>query len=386
MPEDFFVKKRPWSRYKDLILGYYLEPYIPKVAKLGRPVLIVDCFAGKGQFDDGTDGSPLIIANRIRHWKDKLPNTEIHGHFIESDSANYQHLVNCLAPFRAISTVHPGRFEDHVDEIARLASRNTVFLYVDPYKMRGLHFDAMRRVYDQIHKASSSVELLLNLNVVDFLRWATAALGRLDQWLVDQGYVGADGFEDWYTSAEPQELTAIAGGDYWREIVSNDTIDFPLKVTAFAQVYAQLLRRSFRHVCSYPVKERYVHKVPKYMLQFGTRHHDGLELMNDAMCRAREEFLKSEFVADRIFDVTPETETPDFADLDRDLCDQLRMSHRMRRKDLRSRVLPKWFGRLTTSEINRRIQVLLKSQAIYSSTGKARISDPVELSLSPFES
>ena len=31
---DFFERKREWSKYKDFILGYYLEPYIPKVNKL----------------------------------------------------------------------------------------------------------------------------------------------------------------------------------------------------------------------------------------------------------------------------------------------------------------------------------------------------------------
>ena len=33
---DFFAKKRDWSRHKDFILGYYLEPYIPKVNTLKR--------------------------------------------------------------------------------------------------------------------------------------------------------------------------------------------------------------------------------------------------------------------------------------------------------------------------------------------------------------
>ena len=48
--QDFFKAKRPWSKYKDFILGYYLEPYIPKVATLKKPILIVDCFAGCGRF------------------------------------------------------------------------------------------------------------------------------------------------------------------------------------------------------------------------------------------------------------------------------------------------------------------------------------------------
>jgi hypothetical protein len=31
---DFFKKRRDWSKYKDFILGYYLDPYVPKVNTL----------------------------------------------------------------------------------------------------------------------------------------------------------------------------------------------------------------------------------------------------------------------------------------------------------------------------------------------------------------
>ena len=46
-------KKTGVVEYKDFILNYYLEPYIPKVNTLKKPILIIDCFAGRGSFDDG---------------------------------------------------------------------------------------------------------------------------------------------------------------------------------------------------------------------------------------------------------------------------------------------------------------------------------------------
>src|ERR1700683_3193361 len=79
---DFFEAKRPWSKYKDFILGYYLDPYIPKVATLKKPILIVDCFAGCGRFGDGEPGSPLIIAPIIKKWRDK--GISVSGEFIEA--------------------------------------------------------------------------------------------------------------------------------------------------------------------------------------------------------------------------------------------------------------------------------------------------------------
>lgn len=385
MPDDFFARKRPWSKHKDLILGYYLEPYIPKVVKLRRPVLIVDCFAGRGQFDDGEPGSPLIIANAIQRWREKLPTANIHGLFIESIQQNFERLTVNLAPFTEFATLRHGRFEDHLPYVSRLAAQNTVFLYVDPYNLKGLCFDQMRRVYDQIRMASSSVEVLLNLNAVDFMRWALAALQRIDTWLINQGFVGLEGFEDLYTSAEPYELSAIAGGEYWRAIGNDDSTEFPEKVAEFTKRYEQLLRQLFDHVCSYPVKERYAHKIPKYMLVYGTRHEDGLELMNDAMCKAREEFLRIEFQEGRLVDMTPEVEIPDLSELDRDLIEQVAIRGAPTRKELRLATIPRWLGKMKTGEINRRVGELLKTNRLFSSTGRSRINDGVRLRTTPFE-
>jgi len=58
---EFFKGKRPWSKIKDKVIGDYLVPYLRKVSRLRRKIIIVDAFAGQGIFEDGTKGSPLII-------------------------------------------------------------------------------------------------------------------------------------------------------------------------------------------------------------------------------------------------------------------------------------------------------------------------------------
>lgn len=44
---SFFDSKRDWSKYKDAILNYYLTPYLQKVKTIGKPICIVDMFAGR---------------------------------------------------------------------------------------------------------------------------------------------------------------------------------------------------------------------------------------------------------------------------------------------------------------------------------------------------
>src|SRR4051812_34724174 len=95
---DFFSRKREGSKYKDFILGYYLDPYVPKVNTLKKPILIVDSFAGRGVFEDGQPGSPLIIAPIIQKWREK--GVPIRGLFIEADADNYQCLGESLQVYR----------------------------------------------------------------------------------------------------------------------------------------------------------------------------------------------------------------------------------------------------------------------------------------------
>ena len=200
MVSDFFRVKRPWSRYKDYLLESYLEPYIPKVAQLKRPILIVDCFAGRGQFEDGEKGSPLIIAEAIKKWRETGKN--VWGEFIEADPDNYQALCQAVQPYAGYCTPRHGTFDNRLPALAQRARSHTVFLYVDPYSVRGLVFSRMKQVFDQIQRASASVEVLLNFNVVIFMRWALAALRRCSQ-------LPADDDDADYGADDPNESVEV---------------------------------------------------------------------------------------------------------------------------------------------------------------------------------
>ena len=71
--DSFFERPRSWSLIKYKILKNYLLEYFPKVnQKYRSPAIVADLFAGKGKFDDGSDGSPMIIANLARVYRQKL--------------------------------------------------------------------------------------------------------------------------------------------------------------------------------------------------------------------------------------------------------------------------------------------------------------------------
>ena len=81
---DFFKEKKKWSITKDRILGKYLVPYFQKLMCYGRPICYVDCFAGKGKFDDGQDGSPLIALKCLDKTLSNSSRTiPVYSYFIE---------------------------------------------------------------------------------------------------------------------------------------------------------------------------------------------------------------------------------------------------------------------------------------------------------------
>jgi three-Cys-motif partner protein len=380
--DDFFGKKRDWSRYKDFILAYYLEPYIPKVNTLKRPILIVDCFAGRGEFGDGQPGSPVLIASAIEKWRAK--GVPIRGLFIEADPDNHRHLSELLGKYGDQAETRLGTFDEQLPEIARLARHNTVFLYVDPYTVRGLVFDRMKAVYDKIRTSSSSVEVLLNFNSATFMRWALAALQRHQDIPAETAAEPLDQLED--ASAGPVELAtldAIAGGDYWRAIALDPDLDFPRKLGRLTSEYMGRMQPSFRYVAGCAINAKYHHRVPKYHLIYATRHEDGLERINDAMCKARRDFLGAEFTKGMLFDLTPEEESPDLSELRESLLSLVSEDGRISRKDLRLKGLLAHFGRHEVKDYNAAIGELLKTGKLCSSTGKARINDGVLLARAP---
>ena len=233
---------------------------------------------------------------------------------------------------------------------------------------------------------STSIEVLMNLNVAIFMRWALAALKRVEDLPGDFDIDGADFLAD--DPDENVELTTlddIAGGEYWRAIATDQSLAFADKLERFIEEYAGQLRSSFNYVCNYAVKSKYEHKIPKYMLIHATRHPDGLELMNDAMCSARTEFLGVEFAKDRLFEMTPENEQPDVSELKKLILKFVVEKTTTTRKEIRLAVLRRLFCRYPRKVIDQTVVDLLKAKRLYSENGKSRVNDTVLIGIRCFE-
>lgn len=377
MSADFFQSKKPWSPYKDMILSYYLTPYLPKVCSLSKAVVVVDCFAGPGRFEDGSEGSPLIIAKAVRQIAQK--GKTVSGLFIEEKRKYFRQLQESVKTYQDICRPLNSSFQDSAQKIAELGADHTVFAYVDPYGIKPLQFDILAGIYANVARGSS-IEVLLNFNSPSFVRNGLAALKCSQTGGMEHDIAAAQGGEVDHTMT-PQDLDAIAGGDYWRDIVSSNST-FAQKEEQCVSEYIRLMKRYFDEVCSYSIKEKYEHSVPKYRLLFGSRHPDAFMLMNDTICDARDKFLGKQRVDDYLLDMRADDEIHDPGRLRSVILESLAKS--TPRKGLVLSAMHKVFAEYKGSEHKRMIGELLKEKRLFSLSGKTRINDKELLSAKPF--
>jgi len=271
---SFFEEKRTWSRIKDEVLKAYLVPYLAKVSRTRRPIIVADCFAGKGRFDNGEPGSPLIIAEAIDHQLSDPTTQAIKGIFIEK---KYFKDLQANIPQAPWCIPLEGNYEDRMDYfVNNYPSRDqNLFLYVDPYGIKSILFSYFELIRKK--KNFHSVELLLNLNTLGFMREAC----RLLNCPVSEKETPADYERD---INSPERLDDIAGGTYWREIVNRYNVHQKMQVAEEELInnYCERLKTVFRYVVNIPIKAKLSH-IPKYRIVFGTDHEDALLLMVDNM-------------------------------------------------------------------------------------------------------
>ena len=306
--DEFFARKREWSRLKDEMLGTYLVPYLAKLGRAGRPVVIVDAFAGKGRFDDGEPGSPVIILDAIAKTRSSNPAASIKALLIEK--RYYKELAKAVAEY-ADCRVLPGTYEAHARALAETLDRRTsVLLFVDPYGVKSLDFEYFRAL---AQRELESLELVLNFNTFGFLREGCRLLG------IEGFDCGLDSTEYENEPGSPnsvERMNAIADGDYWQAFLQEyheQGSDIRPAELALAQEYLHRLEGLFAHVTSIPVHERRSH-LPKYRLYFGTRHPDGLILMADKMSRVWKEFVNRDRSGQGV--LFEEIDFPDMSELE----------------------------------------------------------------------
>ena len=258
------------TRAKHRVLRAYLNAWIPVLGQQalkmrgyspGKPrLLLVDGFAGPGQYAGGEPGSPLVMLDALlNHARfEHLQDVRFLYLFIEQDARRVRHLRQELAKIEV-----PGNVEVHLEEgafetkfgevVDDVRGREKVlvptFAFIDPF-------------------GYSAASMSLTGRFLGFPR--TEALFFLPLSFIHR-FVGRDGQE--------AALTALFDTDRWRKAI-------PLEGQQRREFLLGLFEEQLRaqgqvnHVRSFELRTR---DGNDYRLVFATGHDRGLELMKEAM-------------------------------------------------------------------------------------------------------
>ncbi|MCM1060478.1 MAG: three-Cys-motif partner protein TcmP [Eubacterium sp.] len=296
--KDFFKSKKDWSVIKDRLLGCYLIPYFQKLLKSNKPIFYVDCFAGKGKFEDGNDGSPLIALRArdtcIQQTTIKNKSNAIQMCFIDLNYAN-DLKINTL-PFEQQYNkllIVDGAYEKEIDSILQNKQGFNVFLYIDPYGIKALDSILFERFNNY---GFATFEMLINFNSFGFFRDACQVMNvkcDKDEAFDLSGIVEYEPTEFDTSNRSEKLLTNIVGGEYWKDIVKdyNDgKIDGYKAERRLSYEYKQYLKQKYKYVLDMPIRLKEKQQ-PKYRMIHVCNHEAGCYLMAENMQKRKNELF-----------------------------------------------------------------------------------------------
>lgn len=252
------------------ILGHYLDAWYPILSSTHGRILVLDGFAGRGRYNDGSPGSPIIALDHLlKHssWP-RMSHREFVFLFIEHDPDNVASLNQALTDYRAAweaengpwpanvkYDVREGTFADNAAEICELLEQQKArlaptFAFIDPFGWTGMPMELVARLLNH-----PSCEVFINFMVGFINRFVTHP---------HQG----------------QNMNELFGLDVDQILADHNGGD---RVEHLRDVYVQQLIdvAGFLHVRWFAMRN-HTGNVGYYLLH-GTRSPLGVEKMKDAM-------------------------------------------------------------------------------------------------------
>lgn len=286
--DEFFDKLKPWSKRKHRLLGKYLPPFSAKVAKAtpNREIYCVDGFAGAAKYEDGSEGSPLLIAkfsDECARWRDPVilklinvePDVKREGIFPLLEKATREWTEKGI-----VENINK-EFYSALPKIISQIGNSPALFFIDPFGPTYVHFSHLQPVLTRNQKIT---ELIINFDTDGLRRIVDASL--------------SEKINPKTAKTNSQNVTKIIGSEEWKQKLTNENLSTEECEMILLREYMQNLTKFGYDVVAYPIREA-LDKKPKYHFVYCTRHSDGLGLMNDFI-REEEDLLYGEHIEEKL--------------------------------------------------------------------------------------
>jgi three-Cys-motif partner protein len=368
MNEEFFERRREWSRWKHRLLQRYLGQFSGIVGSTHRTVYYIDGFAGEGRYKDPPeDGSPVLAARIAADAVAK--NREFRLRCINIEPDGYTELCASTASFDpSLVENRKGTIADNLDAVLATIGKDPALFFLDPCGHKGMEWQVVMRIVERATVAIT--EVLLNFFIT-----------KID---VHGGYL---------RSTEKQaakfvaRLDALFGTEEWRP-TWDDTLVQEERMLKLTDFYMHRLAKAFAAASAQGITARYAVKTIdgdlKYFLLYGTRHPRGGRAMSEAVFRVTMEYEDARAAAVRAaMDASPQRflfgpeAPPTDEDIDAEIVRRLRSDilalaasrKRFKLPDAEEALLPTWFGRAVEKHYRRACAQLVEEK-------KAQILSP----------
>lgn len=272
---------QPHTKAKHDILRKYLQAWM-RIITLGisRRAIIIDGFAGPGEYNKGEDGSPIIVLKEcietIKQVTSMNRDIELRCIFIEQDNERFQNLKYKIAELFNDSPKNikedeaycpPGFDKDELliflynatfvktmnlilERIKKLAP---TFAFIDPFGFKDTPYDLIEKFVK-----NDKSEVFINFMYEDINR-----------------FLKLESLQKHYHQ--------LFGTNKWQKIIENIDSYTPSERRYFLhKLYQyQLHKAGLDYVISFEMKNE--KNATDYFLYYGTKHIKGLEKMKDAM-------------------------------------------------------------------------------------------------------
>lgn len=251
-PEHTAAKHEILKRY----LGAWLS--ILGRGKQHPQLVLIDGFAGRGEYMEGEPGSPAIMFERACAVADNGAVKKVWVRCAEPNAYNFEQLKHVCdeLPAHPKVTMRPKqeRFEELAQSYINYAKTQTTppptFVMIDPYGVKGVRLQTLRELL-----SFDRVEVFLTFMVRDAARHL-------------EGNYGA-------------ALTELFDGDAWRRCIEDDGVRTECLMRTFQEV---VTKDAAEYVLPYKVHEDKSKRVLYYLVHL-TNNDRGMRVMKEKMIK-----------------------------------------------------------------------------------------------------
>lgn len=356
--EDFFSELKEWSARKLNIIKKYVDGFSKILGRRSKEIYYVDGFAGRGLYDKGEKGSPVLAAEAsLTYQQSNMPFTLLCIN-VEKDQENFTNLCAETKRFGKLVQNFEGTFEDNIDTILMQIRGKPAVFFIDDFGIKGTDWDAVEKVIAR--KDSTDI----------WIRFDYKTVRRL------AGFYDSEAREAQGKLNTLQNLFGITDGKYLQTRLDGDTPEE--RINNAIDLYIEQLEKTFNKLgkrgfaASYPIIS--INGQRKYHLIFACAHPKAAVLasnivnsIEETLQREKEEYAEqqtgqmslftSEVTEKQIFDEKVEKLKEDTL--------RLPKNSPLSREELHFEIIVQdksWFGKIGRKHLTKALRELLNEE------------------------